>query len=316
MQSSRTSVPGALVKGMNVAAIDVESDVRSVEAQINYLLPGGPTVNRRFVSAGIEVNTGTYGPYAVTIRDGRAIKSHFTLDTHGFRLAEQRSSVQDFYDKAAVDRYYPSEVSEAVKALTGADFVAARGWMIRSSGDISKFKRSSTEPYKHQGGVQPPAGEAHIDTHPDFADPIAMAAYQRLRPGGPGYRRFIYCSFWRAFSEPPQDCPLAVCDHRSVGDDEGVPNFLHVVDQIPLGDAMFAPMPESDKPAAAIFRYKPGHRWWYFSNMNRDEVLLIKFHDSDRSVAWRTPHTSFWDNSLPDRKVRASIECRAVAFFE
>ena len=110
------------MKGMNVAAIDVESDIRSVEAQINYLLPGGPTVNRRFVSAEIEVNTGTYGPYAVTIRDGRAINSHFTLDTHGFRLAEQRSSVQEFYDKAAVDRYYPSEVSEAVKALTGADF--------------------------------------------------------------------------------------------------------------------------------------------------------------------------------------------------
>lgn len=301
---------------MNLAATTEESRVRSTDAQINYLLPGGPAVNRRFVRAGIEVNTGKYGPYPVTVRDGRTIKDQFTLDTHGFRLAEHRSSVQDFYDKGAVDTRYPAEVAEAVKSLTGADFVAVGGWMIRNSGDISRFKRSGTEPYSHQGGVQPPAGEAHIDTHPDFADRVAVAAYQRLRPGGPGYRRFIYCSFWRAFSEPPQDCPLAVCDHRSVADDEGVPNFLHVVDEIPQGEAMFAALPDADKPAAAVFQYRPGHRWWYFSNMKRDEVLLIKFHDSDRSVAWRTPHTSFWDSSFPDRKPRASIECRAVAFFD
>jgi len=297
-------------------APDVESTARTIQAQINYLLPGGPAINRRFVSAGVEVNTGKYGPYTVTVRDGRTIQNHFTLDTHGFTLAEHRSSVQDFYDKPAVDSCYPAEVGEVVKALTGADCVAVMGWMIRNSGDISRFTRTTTGPYKHQGGIQPPAGEAHIDTHPDFADPVARRTYQNLRPHGPGYRRFIYCSFWRAFSEPPQDCPLAVCDHRSVGNEEGVPNFLHVVDSIPQGDALFAPLPESDKPAAAIFQYNPAHRWWYFSNMNRDEVMLIKFHDSDRSVAWRTPHTSFWDSSFAHRKERASIECRCVAFFE
>src|SRR4051794_36809479 len=103
---------------------DVESTARTVQAQINYLLPGGPAINRRFVSAGVEVNTGKYGPYTVTVRDGRTIQSHFTLDTHGFRLAEHRSSVQDFYDKTEVDSCYPAEVGEAVKAYTGADCVA------------------------------------------------------------------------------------------------------------------------------------------------------------------------------------------------
>jgi hypothetical protein len=109
---------------------------------------------------------------------------------------------------------------------------------------------------------------------------------------------------------------LAVCDHRSVSDDEGVPNVLYIVDQIPEGEAMFAPMPDEQQMAAAIFRYNPHHRWWYFSNMARDEAMLIKFHDSDHSVAWRTPHTAFWDTSFPDRKVRESIECRSIAFFE
>ena len=299
---------------MSVAKTDIEDNVRWVEAQINYLLPG-PSINRRFVCAGREVNTGNYGPFKVKIRDGRAIKDHFNLDTHGFVLAKHESAVADFYDKDQVDRLYPSEVAACVKALTGATFVAPMGWMLRNSGDLSSFGRAEG-PYTHQGGVQPPAGEAHIDTEPSRADRQARALYERVRPNGPGYRRFIYSSFWRAFSAPPQDCPLAVCDHRSVGDDEGVPNVLYIVDEIPEGDAMLAPMPDEDQIAAAVFPYNPAHRWWYFSSMTPNEVLLVKFHDSDRSVAWRTPHTAFWDTSFPDRKVRASIECRNVAFFE
>ncbi len=299
---------------MSVVEADIEDGVRSVETEINYLLPG-PDINRRFVSAGVEMNTGTYGPFKVTVRDGRAIKRHFTLDTHGFVLADNTSAVTDFFDKDEVDRLYPNEVAEGVKALTGASFVAPMGWMIRNSGDMSRFKRPAG-PYVHAGGIQPPAGEAHIDTEPSRADRQARAIYERFRPGGPGYKRFIYSSFWRTFSEPPQDCPLAVCDHRSVGDEEGVPNVLYIVDKMPVGDAMFAPMPDADNPAAAIFRYNPKHRWWYFSGMTRDEVILLKFHDSDHSVAWRTPHTAFWDSSFPDRKERSSIECRSVAFFE
>jgi hypothetical protein len=50
--------------------------------------------------------------------------------------------------------------------------------------------------------------------------------------------------------------------------------------------------------------------------MQRDEALLFKFHDSDRSVAWRVPHTAFWDPSFPDANVRESIETRIYAFFE
>jgi len=294
---------------------DPEEDVRSVQAQINYLLPGTP-INRRFVSAGVEVNTGLNGPFDVTIRDARAIRDHFTIDRQGFTLADCPTAIADFYDKPEVERLYPAEVAEHVRTLTGADFVAPMGWMIRNSGDIAKYQPKDGTPYVHAGGVQPPAGEAHIDTEPSRADRQARALYDRVRPDGPGYRRFIYSSFWRTFSPPPQDCPLALCDYRSVDDDEGLPNVLHVVDKIPEGDAMFVPMNDADQPAAAIFHYNPAHRWWYFSNMTRDEAILIKFHDSDHSVAWRTPHTAFWDPSFPDRQPRASIEFRSIAFFE
>jgi hypothetical protein len=303
---------------MAVDQLDIEDSVRTVEAQLNYLLPGTP-INRRFVSAGVEVNTGKYGAFPAIIRDGRAIRDHFTLASHGFTLLDAPTAIRDFNDTDEVEASYHAEVERYVREATGADLVHAMGWMIRTSGDVAarQKKRAEGESYQHRAGVQPPAGEVHVDTDPGRQIKAAERAYAKVRPNGPGYRRFIISSFWRTYSPPPQDCPLAVCDGRSVRDDEGTPNTLWVVDKIP--EDLFAPMAVADEDnpiAAAIFHHNPDHRWWYFSNMVKDEALLFKFHDSDRKGAWRVPHTAFWDTSLPDAHPRESIECRSIAFFE
>ncbi len=295
--------------------VDIEDSARCVEAQIVYVAPGS-FINRRFVAPGVEHNTGRYEAHAVTVRDGRPIASHFALDTHGFVLTPHRSAVVNFFDKEEVDAVYPAEVAEAVKALTGASRVAALGWMARTSGDLSKFERPAAG-YTHRGGVQPPAGEAHVDTAPDRADRMARATYERIFPGGKGYSRYLFSSFWRAFSEPPQDMPLAVCDARSVRPDEGTTNTMFIVDRLPDEATMLGEMPNEDTvPGAAIFHYSPAHRWWYFSNMTRDEALLVKFHDSDRSRALRTPHTAFRDPSFDGARPRCSVEFRTIAYFE
>jgi hypothetical protein len=301
---------------MSVAALDIEEGVRSIEADLKYLLPG-TAINRRFVSAGVEISTGQYDAFRTTIRDGRAIRAHFTLASHGFALLDAPTAIREFGDAADVDALYHAEVERHVQQATGATFVTALGWMIRTSGEVAgrQKPRAPGEPYAHRAGVQPPAGEVHVDTDPGRQARAAERVYAKARPGGPGYKRFIITSFWRAISPPPQDCPLALCDGRSVRDDEGVPNTLWVVDKIP--DDLFAPMDDANNPvAAAIFLHNPDHRWWYFSNMQRDEALLFKFHDSDRSGAWRVPHTAFWDQSLPGAQPRESIECRSIAFFE
>ncbi|MBO9670485.1 MAG: hypothetical protein J7485_08205 [Sphingobium sp.] len=303
---------------MAVDTIDIEESVRSVQADLKYLLPGTP-INRRFVSAGVEVNTGKYGPYEMTIRDARPIRDHFSLASHGFKLLDAPTAVNDFTDTQEVEAKYSAEVERYVQEATGADFVWAMGWMIRTSGDVAsrQKQRSEGESYQHRAGVQPPAGEVHVDTDPGRQIQAADRAYAKVRPNGPGYKRFIISSFWRTYSPPPQDCPLAICDGRSVRDDEGTPNTLWVVDKIP--DDLFAPMPVADEDnpiAAAIFHHNPDHRWWYFSNMVKDEALLFKFHDSAQQGAWRVPHTAFWDSSLPGAQPRESIECRSIAFFE
>jgi hypothetical protein len=290
-----------------------EDEARAVETEITYLLPGS-FINRRFVAAGQEYNTGHYAPYSVLVRDARLMADHFTLDTHGFQLFRHRSAVKDFFDKDHVNEVYPYEVVDAVMAFTGATRVAPLGWMVRTSGGIPKRKVVG---YEHRGGVQPPAGEAHVDTAPDRVDAYARSVYERTFPGGKGYSRFICSSFWRTFSEPPQDTPLAVCDAKSVRVDEGVTNTLHIVDEIPgPEDALADKWNDQTLIAAAIFHFNPAHRWWYFSNMTRDEALLIKFHDSDKGKPWRTPHTAFRDPSFADAKPRSSVEFRTIAYFE
>ncbi|MCC7461393.1 MAG: hypothetical protein IT480_02905 [Gammaproteobacteria bacterium] len=299
---------------MPVESAKIESRARAATATISFLAEGS-FVNRRFVGPGIEVNTGEYRSHEVMIRDARPIREHFTLDSHGFVLLDHRSAVTDFFNSAQVDALYADEVVAAIRTHTGADCVAPMGWMIRTSGDLGRYARKTVE-YQHQGGVQPPAGEAHVDSSPDRADALARSLYERLFPGRPPYRRFLYCSFWRTFSPGPQDCPLALCDGRTVDDREGTTNTLHVVDALPSREDMLRPMPdEAGKPAAAIFRYNPDWRWWYFSNMTRDEALLFKFHDSTRRRPWRVPHTAFRDTSLPGARIRESIEFRSVAYF-
>jgi hypothetical protein len=269
--------------------------------QITYLLPTS-RINRRFWAPGEEYNTGTYAPYDVVIRNAR-LAGLFTLDAHGFALGQHKTDITDWIANYAHDSEYAQQVCDVTKAMSGADFVIPMSGQIRTSGLTSAT-------------MQPPAAEAHVDFTTKTANKLAEMLYRKARPEGAGYDRFICFSLWRALSPPPQDMPLALCEGGSVRDDEGTHNTKVDVDVIPTGDALFAPIPgEEDMVAATIFRHSPDHRWWYFPDMTADEVIFIKFHDSDRSVAWRAPHTAFRDTSRPDAVERRSIEFRGVAYF-
>src|SRR5882672_2302111 len=285
------NVPPRPMQG--IAACD--SPAEGVEATVDYLVPSS-RINRRYVAPGAELNTGRYAPHTVFIRNGRPAQGILGLDTQGFVLARQPSRVANFKDKTEVDAVYSAEVERIVKALTGADLVAPLGYVLRTSGTTS-------------AETQPPASEVHVDMTTDRAVRLAAAMYERTFAGRPIFRRFIASSLWRPFSQPPQDWPLAVCDGNSVGEDEGVPNVMVRLAELPGPDNIPEHCENEDTlPAASIFHFNPGHRWWYFPEMTRDEVLLVKFHDSDHSKAWRAPHTSFRDPNVQNAPPRQSIE--------
>jgi hypothetical protein len=276
--------------------------IAEVTGELSYLAPES-TVLRRFTAPGASVNTGTYRSYQVRIRNGRPVQDQFTLDRNGFAVINHRSSIADFTDRAEVDRVYPGEVAEFVRAYTGADRVATLGWVLRRSAAPG------------ENASQPQAALVHDDFSTPGAHERAAAAYAERFPDGPGYRRAIITSLWRVFSPPPQDWPLALCDYASVGDDEGLANRLYFVEKIPAD--LYAQMP-ADAPGASgwEFHHNPAHQWWYFPDMIRDEILFFKFNDSDHSVAWRVPHSAFHDPAARATAPRHSIEFRSIAYFE
>lgn len=298
------------------AFADIEDSARQVEATLRYVDPGD-FVTRRFVSQGEEINTGTYSDYQVIIRDGMPIRDHFELDTHGFAISKSETAIDDFGDKARIEELYEREVERDVIRMTGADKCVARGWMQRTSEDLTEHAKAKSGKYEHHGGVQPTAGEVHVDTNTPTAHRMAEMTYRQKFPDGPGFKRFLVTSHWRTFSPPPQDIPLALCDGRTSYGSEEKANTLIICDEFPDAEGLVAPIEgEKDMLAASILSYDPAHRWWYFANMQRDDFLLFKFHDSDHSVTWRCPHSAFVDPSFEGANFRNSIECRSVAFWE
>lgn len=282
-----------------------ESTAGDIEADLNYLASDSH-INRRFVSPGLEINTGRYELHRVIIRSARPFQDHITLDTHGFQLVRSPSAVRDFTAKAEVDEIYGKEVEALIRSLTGATRVVLLGGVVRTAD-------------AYEGGpTQAPAADVHVDFFPRGTEERLKAAYNQHFPSGAGFKRAIAFSVWRTFSPPPQNMPLALCDGTSVReDDDGVPNTMIRIDKMPDENARMGEWPGEEKmPTASVFHYDPAHRWWYFPDMIRDEVLIFKFYDSDRTKAWRCPHTAF---RLPEHlkaNTRRSIEYRIIAFFE
>lgn len=275
---------------------------QTVTGELRYLAPES-TVLRRFTAPGNSVNTGIYRPHTMAIRNGRPVSDQFTLDRNGFALIGHTSAVKDFTDPGEVDEVYTPETAEFIKSRTGADRVVPLSWVLRRSADPA------------ENASQPQAALVHCDFSVTGAGPRARDAYDAHFPDGPGYRRALITSLWRVFSPPPQDWPLAICDYTSVGPAEGLDNRLYFVDEIPAD--LYAPMaPDAPGTSGFEFHHNPAHQWWYFPDMTRDEVLLFKLNDSDRSRAWRVPHSAFRDTTARAAQPRHSIEYRTIAYFE
>lgn len=274
----------------------------AIVATLNYLAPGSVR-NRLYVAPGDQLATTRYEPHTVQVGNGRPHETEFTLDRTGFELVSHRTTVTGLDETATLDDVYTPESLDLVRQTTGADHVVSLGWMLRRTGTQRR-------------GALPPAPDVHTDLHTRAIARRYAEVHARspLPPEG-SYRRAVYTSLWRAFSPPPQDWPLALCDYRSVGDDEGSPNLLFRVRELPTADeAATADDDDQAESAASVFAYRPAHRWWYFPGMHTGEALIIKLYDTDHSVAWRAPHTSFRDTTTPGTHPRESIELRTVAF--
>lgn len=230
-------------------------------------------------------------PQAMPLTDGRAHPP--ALDREGFVRLDHRSAVADFTDRDAVAAVHPAEIAELVRAATGASRV------IVTAPGIVRFSEASglagTRDNSH------PARFVHVDTTAQTA--AAMAA--RMLVDAPGVARWAHYNVWRAFSPAPQDVSLTLCAMDSVADRDLIE-----------ADAIFDPPGGPEWSFASwVVAANPAHRWVWFPDLTRDEVIL--FQSSCSLTGRAVPHVAF-DNPAapPGSPPRASIEMRVLAVWD
>lgn len=262
---------------MNYLADDME------EKPVYYLYPPPP---------GVPQHTGRSITHAMPIHDARSLVGHFSLDAQGLSFTRRQTRVGNFYDPQEVQRVYYPEVAELVTCLTGAEKVLVFDHNVRSAPRAQQKQDGAREPV--------------LSCHNDYT---VVSGPQRVRDLLPAHEaeerlkhRFAFINVWRPIRGPVQDTPLAVCDAQSISQGHFVATDLKYPDR--TGEVYSV-------------SYQPGHRWYYVSDMQPDEALLLKCYDSRTDGTARfTAHSAFENPASPaDAVPRESIEARTIGFF-
>ena len=237
-------------------------------------------------------------PAEVTIADARG--RGCTLDREGFTLVEHRSAVEDLTDLKTVAEVHRGEIAELLKRVTGCDEV------VMTPFGILRFSEKLGENAAHDNSH--PARFVHVDMAKEAA--AAMRAKTAPGPEATGDKpivRSAQYNVWRSLAGGTQDVPLGLCAWPSVAPQD-------LLDC----DAIFDPLdgsPEWGFPNY-LLAHNPDHRWYYYSDMTRDEAIVFTTSESDPDRAQLMPHGAF-DNPLagPDAPARVSLEMRGTCYW-
>lgn len=273
-----------------------------VVGEIGYLRPETSRAEVRVYPAGSGLETvqpETF-PVAVPIHDMRRAPERFTLDRSGFEFHAHVTSFSDFYDADAVREHYYPEVAETLKAFTGAEAVIVFDHNVRSA----------VRAARGESGVREPVAQAHNDYTKESGPLRRDQILEQAGRSELADREFSLVNLWRPIIGPVVDTPLALCDAATVVPDDLIYTDIHHFSE---GDT------ETPSHRGEIYalRPNPGHRWFFASEMQPDEVLLLKCFDS-RSFGYAcyTPHTGFKNPDCPkDYVPRESIEARTLVVF-
>jgi hypothetical protein len=270
------------------------ADLPHVDATLNYLAPMAERPrNYTFEPpASVPRTNSVNEAHIVPIHDATAIAEEVSLDREGFAVLHQRSAVKDFWDEDELRRVYYPEVQRVVAEATGASEVFIFDHTLR--------RRVRGTDDRAPDVPRQPVGRVHVDH-------TATSGPQRVRDffGDDAARllrgRVQVINLWRPIRGPLRDAPLAVCDAGSVAAGDLVPSDLVYRDRVGETYAV---------------TYNPSHRWFYVSEMQPDQALLLKCFDSATDGRARfAPHTAFEDPTAPQNVLpRESIEIRTLVF--
>jgi len=271
-----------------------EESFESVDTSLMYLVDTGekPVSHSNAPGTAPIQHRGRYEERPVTVHNGRPIVDSLSLDRQGFVFVKHETKVKDFYDAEEVRSVYYPEMERLVKQRSGASRVLVFDHTLRAADDSTREEKKVREPVRR--------------VHNDYTEWSGPQRVRDLLPAGEAetllQRRFAVIQVWRPIRKPVQTAPLAIADAESLARKDMIATERRYPDRV--GEIYH-------------ITYNPGHRWFYFPNMQRNEALVFKCYDSEkRGRARWTAHAAFEDpTSPPDAPARESIEIRTLAFF-
>ena len=274
----------------------------TLNAPLNYLAPGeGPVQIRIYPpNSGLQTVRPKESRQMVSIHDVRAIVDDLRLDDCGFALHTRPSAFADYYDEAAVRKHYYPEVETTMRSLTGALAVMVFDHNVRASARAARG----------EFGVRLPAEQVHNDYTERSGPKRRQEILDAAGRADLANRHFAFINLWRPILGPVRDNPLAVCDARSVQPADFV---VTEIQHFGEGDL------RNPRHIGEIYSvtHRASHRWFYVSEMQPEEFLLLKCFDSRADGRARfMPHTGFQNPACPSDFVpRESIEARTLVVF-
>lgn len=276
--------------GLQISPPDMQV-TGTIKADLNYIKPDAiirPEVVYSGGDAPQKYND-AYDFMPATIQDGRKIAQIFQIHKQGFQLVLSPTNAIKFDDIHTVEGVYYDEVKAIVRNITGAKDVFVFDHTIRLGKPNSRRK---------------PAHHVHNDYTERTAKSRARESMGDELFAKMKGRRMIQINVWRPLVDIVHRSPLAFCDATTIDPNDFLPTNIHFPDTDHVGEIY-------------ALRKSDGQRWLYFSEMTRDEVVLIKGYDSLKDGTSRfTPHTAFeYPDQNPAAASRKSIETRSFAFY-
>ena len=236
----------------------------------------------------VDPNVVRHQPHRKTITNARNVET--TLDAEGFLLRKHVSKVKDFYDTAEVEATYYPEIMELARKITGAKSFRILGHITRNEAEAEAGKRLG----------------AHRLVHNDFTPALMNTIRDFVTDPDRLEGRIAIFNVWRRFDTGHLHAPLAVCDSQSIAESDLLPTDLH-----DYGGR------EGFKLEIYQALNNHEHRWFYYPEMKRDEVVMFRTLDTARDPFIPTLHSAFDHPECPeDTPLRESIETRGLCFYQ
>lgn len=272
--------------------------MEAVDAPLAYLVRDGARAEHRIYppNSGRPLVRPEQRYYTMPVHDARGMTPAPRLRDAGFELVRHATQVDDLYDNDKVRAIYYDEVVALLKAATGALEVVV----------FDHNQRSARRAAAGEHGIRTPVDAAHVDYTPASGPRRAREILADAGLEDLGGHRLALVNVWRPVIGPVEDVPLALCDARSTRREDFVATDIHHFGEDDL---------EHPRHSGEIYSlcHSSAHRWYFFSHMQADEVLLLMNWDSaDDQHQHFMPHTGFRNPSPADAPPRESIEARTL----